>query len=223
MRLRVFNIYVMFLCSLTHSVMAGVLHDAVKKGDIAGIAAAIAAGANVNESDGLATPLYLSAIRANAEAVKLLIERRADVNLPTEFGMPLHGAAMTGCLACVKLSWRPEQTSTRSRCTVNLPIHLATKFGFSDIVDYLLKHGYVVPVPPPISAKLKSADAQKGKTLFLKGCADRHNSAADMRIRVGPPLWGIVGSPKASNAKFKYSPSLMKAGGNWDYEELNGS
>ena len=218
------NLLVLLLCFWLFPLEANAaaIHDAVKKGDIAGIAAAIAAGADVNESDGLVIPLYLSAIRGNAEAVKLLIERGADVNLPTEFGMPLHGAATTGCLDCVKLLVEAGADVNAITPYREPAIHLATKFGFSDIADYLLKHGYVVPVPPPISAKLKSADPLKGKTLFLKGCAECHDAAADMRIRVGPPLWGIVGRPKASNAKFKYSPSLMKAGGKWDYEELNG-
>jgi len=217
-------VFLMCFFFTSSTLNAAAIHDAAKKDDVVGVAAALDSGTNVNDTDGglMQTPLYIAAIGGSLEAMKLLIKRGADVNFPTEFGTPLHGAAATGCLACVKLLVEAGADVNAITPYREPAIHLATKYGFSDIVDYLLKHGYVVPMPPPISAMLKSADPLKGKTLFLKGCANCHDAAADMRIRVGPPLWGIVGSPKASNAKFKYSPSLMKAGGNWDYEELNG-
>jgi cytochrome c len=37
---------------------AAAIHDAAKKGDVAAISAALDAGANINEFDGIATPLY---------------------------------------------------------------------------------------------------------------------------------------------------------------------
>jgi cytochrome c len=37
---------------------AAAIHDAAKKGDVAAISAALEAGANIKESDGIATPLY---------------------------------------------------------------------------------------------------------------------------------------------------------------------
>lgn len=48
------NLLVLLLCFWLFPLEANAaaIHDAVKKGDIAGIAAAIAAGADVNESDG---------------------------------------------------------------------------------------------------------------------------------------------------------------------------
>jgi cytochrome c len=36
---------------------AAAIHDAAKKGDVAAISAALEAGANINEFDGIATPL----------------------------------------------------------------------------------------------------------------------------------------------------------------------
>ncbi|WP_287253984.1 ankyrin repeat domain-containing protein [Mesorhizobium sp.] len=39
---------------------AAAIHDAAKTGDVAAIAAALDAGADVDESDGQATPLYLA-------------------------------------------------------------------------------------------------------------------------------------------------------------------
>jgi cytochrome c len=93
----------MCFCLSPMTAKASAIHDAAKKGDMAGLAAALDGGADANEIDGLVTPLYVAAINSNPEAVKLLIKHGADVNLPTKFGMPLHAAAQRGCLACVKL------------------------------------------------------------------------------------------------------------------------
>ena len=201
---------------------AAAIHDAAKKEDVAAIAAALEGGADANESDGLVTPLYIAAIRGTPEAVKLLIKRGADVNLPTEFGMPLHAAAQGGCFACVKLLVEAGADVNALTPERKPAIHLAKKFGYSDVADYLFKAGYITPVPPPISGKLGSADPLKGKTLFLRGCAGCHDATTKMRNRRGPPLWSIVGRPKASVRTWKYSQSRMAAGGNWNYEELNG-
>ncbi len=201
---------------------AGAIHDATKKDDIAGIAAALDAGADANENDGLVTPLYIAAIRGKPESVSLLIKRGADAHLATELGMPLHAAAKAGCLACVKLLVEAGADVNALTLKREPAIHFAKKFGYSEVADYLFTHGHITPVPPPISEKLINADPMKGKSLFLKGCAGCHDATANMMKRYGPPLWGIVGRPRASIAKFKYSLPLMEAGGSWNYEELNG-
>jgi cytochrome c len=201
---------------------AGAIHDAAKKDDFAGIAAALDGGADANENDGLVTPLYIAAIRGKPVAVELLIERGADANLPTQLGTPLHAAAKAGCLACVKLLVEAGADVNALTPKREPAVHIAKKFGYSEVADYLLKHGHISPVPPPISAKLISADLIKGKSLFLRGCAGCHDDTANMGKRHGPPLWGIVGRPRASIAEFKYSQSLMEAGGSWNYEGLNG-
>jgi cytochrome c len=41
------------------------------------------------------------------------------------------------------------------------------------------------------------------------------------KVKEGPPLWDIVGRPKASFGEFKYSPALQAVGGEWTYEALN--
>jgi cytochrome c len=39
--------------------------------------------------------------------------------------------------------------------------------------------------------------------------------------RQGPPLWGIVGRPKAAIAGYEYSDAMKAAGGIWSYDDLN--
>lgn len=200
---------------------AAALHDAAKKGDIAGIVAALDSGADVNEIAGLVTPLYVATINTNIEAMKLLIERGADVNLPAKFGAPLHAAAQRGCLDCVKLLVNAGADVNALTPERKPAIHLAKKFGYSEVADYLVIHGYINPVPPPVSPKLNGADLIKGKKLFLGGCSGCHDGTAKMRNARGPHLWNIVGRPKASIPTLKYSQALKEMGGAWDYEELN--
>ncbi len=72
---------------------AAAIHDAAKKGDAAGIAAALDGGADANQSNGLATPLYYAAAGGHVAAVKLLIERGAKVDNAGIWGPPLFAAA----------------------------------------------------------------------------------------------------------------------------------
>ncbi|WP_419694987.1 ankyrin repeat domain-containing protein [Mesorhizobium muleiense] len=71
---------------------AAAIHDAAMEGDVAAITAALDAGADVDESDGSATPLYLAVFMGHIQAAKLLMERGADVNAQTALGSPLMAA-----------------------------------------------------------------------------------------------------------------------------------
>jgi cytochrome c len=77
-------------------VLAGAIHDAAKTGDVAALAAILDAGADVDESDGNAPPIYYAVRRGHLDALKLLIERGADVNAGSTFGPPLTVAAAKG-------------------------------------------------------------------------------------------------------------------------------
>jgi cytochrome c len=221
MRVKSIVFFVLFL-TMAPTSHAAAIHDAAKKGDVAGIAAALDGGADANEIAGLVTPLYVAAINGHLEAVRLLISRGADVNLSIKFGTPLHAAAQKGCLACVKLLVEAGADVNALAPERKPVIHLAKKFGYSDVADYLVKHGYITPVPPPISEKLNSADPIKGKTLFVRGCSGCHDATPKMKNGRGPHLWNIVGRPKASIETWRYSKVFLEAKGNWDYEELNG-
>jgi cytochrome c len=59
-----------FLLSMILGANAGPLHDAAKIGDTMAISAALDKGADVNESDGIVTPLYLAVAGGHVEAVK---------------------------------------------------------------------------------------------------------------------------------------------------------
>jgi cytochrome c len=67
---------------------------------------------------------------------------------------------------------------------------------------------------------LASADVAKGQT-DTKVCQACHNFEKGAGVKVGPPLYGIVGRAKGSVAGFEYSDGLKAKGGNWTYEDLN--
>lgn len=95
--------FVVMLGLFPVAAQAGPIHDAAKKGDVTAIAAALDAGADVNEPDGTATPLYHAVRRGHLEAAKLLIERGADVNATTKLGPPLMAATQKELIDLITL------------------------------------------------------------------------------------------------------------------------
>jgi len=62
-------------------------------------------------------------------------------------------------------------------------------------------------------------DADAGKKVFRK-CSSCHQVGEKARVRVGPPLNGIIGAPAAAIDGFKYSDVLSESGLEWTAENL---
>jgi len=75
------------------------------------------------------------------------------------------------------------------------------------------------PKEEPMPALLAKADVKKGEA-DVKVCQSCHSFEKDGVAKVGPPLYGIVGRPKASIAGFAYSDGLKGIGGNWTFADL---
>ncbi len=76
--------------------LAGKLHKAADKGNLAKVERLIAKGANVNAKDTKlgATPLHYAAKKGHTAIAELLIAKGANVNAKIKNGLtPLHGAA----------------------------------------------------------------------------------------------------------------------------------
>ncbi len=97
----------------------------------------------------------------------------------------------------------------------------------------LAKPGYDLPGEPeatgkpeaaapaePLPELLAKADIAKGEA-DIKVCQACHNFEKGAGVKVGPPLYGVVGRAKASVAGFDYSDPLKAKGGNWTFEDLN--
>ncbi|TIM13042.1 MAG: c-type cytochrome [Mesorhizobium sp.] len=121
---------------------AAAIHDAAKTGDVAAITAALDAGADVDESDGQATPLYLAVRGGHFAAAKLLMERGADVNAAPD---PRLGPALMPALAKRRidlidllLDGGANPNARRNREAV---LHIAVRSGCLDCVKALVEAG----------------------------------------------------------------------------------
>ncbi|ACT60415.1 c-type cytochrome [Hirschia baltica] len=64
------------------------------------------------------------------------------------------------------------------------------------------------------------ADVEKGEKLFKLQCAVCHY-VEPAKTKMGPSLFGIVGSKSASSEGFRYSPAMKEAGLTWDAQTLD--
>ena len=71
-----------------------------------------------------------------------------------------------------------------------------------------------------IKVLLASANIGAGENTFKK-CAACHTNVIGGAVKIGPPMWGIVGKKSASHPDFKYSSALVAYGKNWTVDELN--
>ncbi len=66
---------------------------------------------------------------------------------------------------------------------------------------------------------LSKANLDGGKKIS-KQCVACHSVDNSLKIKVGPPLWGIVGRKAASIEGFNYSEALINYAKKWSKEEL---
>lgn len=74
--------------------------------------------------------------------------------------------------------------------------------------------------PEPILHLIASADVAKGETLS-RACAACHSFDNGGPDKVGPNLYGIIGSSFAHKDGFAYSDAMQNMEGSWGYAELN--
>jgi cytochrome c len=96
----------------------------------------------------------------------------------------------------------------------------------------LNKSGYALPaaaetgspeaksVPElPLPQLLAKADPKKGEE-DTKPCQACHNFEKGAGVKIGPPLYGVVGRPRASVLGFDYSAAMKAKGATWTYDEI---
>ncbi len=71
----------------------------------------------------------------------------------------------------------------------------------------------------PLPQLLAKADAKKGED-DTKPCQACHNFEKGAGVKIGPPLYSVVGRARASVPGFDYSAAMKAKGGTWTYEEL---
>lgn len=80
--------------------------------------------------------------------------------------------------------------------------------------------GPAAPAPEPLPLLLAKADVGRGES-NAKACGACHSFDKGGAVKVGPPLYGIVGRPVASISGFGYSEAIKGKGGNWTLEAIN--
>jgi cytochrome c2 len=75
------------------------------------------------------------------------------------------------------------------------------------------------PEAAPLPVLLAQASPEKGAS-EAKKCAACHSEAKGGPIKIGPPLWGVVGRDIASVEGFDYSDALRGKDGQWTFDNL---
>lgn len=70
-----------------------------------------------------------------------------------------------------------------------------------------------------IEELLKTANIEKGEKIS-KQCSACHDFTSSMKIKIGPPLWKIVGRESSAINGFKYSTALKEYNKKWKFENL---
>ncbi len=81
-------------------------------------------------------------------------------------------------------------------------------------------NGMPMPSITPIEQRLAGADVKKGEA-DSKPCQSCHNFEKGAGIKIGPPLYGVVGRAKGSVQGFDYSDAIQSKGGKWTYAALD--
>ncbi|HWG03670.1 MAG TPA: c-type cytochrome [Beijerinckiaceae bacterium] len=71
----------------------------------------------------------------------------------------------------------------------------------------------------PLPVLLAKEDAKKGEA-DARACTVCHSFDKGGGVKIGPPLYGVVGRPVASVPGYPYSDTLKKVGGNWTFAQL---
>jgi len=95
-------------------------------------------------------------------------------------------------------------------------------FFVQPVVEASSGGGAAAPVEeamPDWGTVLPTADVAAGKTVSVK-CEQCHDTSSAKTVKIGPPLYGVVGRARASVAGFDYSAAMKAKGGSWTYDEL---
>lgn len=68
---------------------------------------------------------------------------------------------------------------------------------------------------------LTEADMAAGQQIAKKKCAACHTFDKGGKAKIGPNLWGILGSDIARLDDYKYSKAMAAKEGNWSYGNMN--
>ena len=204
---------------LVGTVFADPIHDAVNRGDLAGVQAELDKGANVNAKMWRRTPLHSATAGGHTEIAELLIDNGADVNANEDYGWtPLHLAAKYGHREVAELLIAKGADVNAKKKDGWTPLHLAALYGHTEIVELLITNGADV-----------NAKTEEGATPLHEAAGWGHKEIVELLIARGvdvnakndlsftPLDWAASvdeeDPPETKAAKREISDFLRKHGG----------
>ena len=91
--------------------------------------------------------------------------------------------------------------------------------NITNVIDQKKKKNQSKKEDSNIEELLKTANIEKGEKIS-KQCSACHDFTSSMKIKIGPPLWKIVGRESSAINGFKYSTALKKYNKKWNFENL---
>ncbi|XP_024025168.1 uncharacterized protein LOC21407303 [Morus notabilis] len=127
--------------SIASNLGATALHHSAGIGDIELLKYLISKGVDVNSQSDSGTPLIWAAGHAQPDAVKVLLEHKADPNAETDDNItPLLSAVAASSLPCLELLIQAGAKVNISAGGAT-PLHIAADNGSTEIINCLLKAG----------------------------------------------------------------------------------
>lgn len=144
--------------------------------NVAGVKAALAAGADANFNRS-GTPILIQAIiGGNEEIVQDLISAGADVNLGNRRGwLPVHEAARRGLDKIIPLLAKAPMAFLEMDCDGELPLHLAASEGHAGALRALLDAG----------AGVDPRDQTNRSTPLMRAVDGHHRDAVSVLLAAG--------------------------------------
>lgn len=159
------SLLLLFVSSAAHAVS---LHEAIERGDLAGVSRNVNSGADLEKAnDSGVTPLVIAALEGKLEIVKLLLKHGGQVMGRDAKGFTaLHAACHAGRLMVVKyLLENGAEVNDQNNHDKLTPLHLAAERGHLEVVNVLVNNGAAMELraadgkTPIVMATLKSRAA----------------------------------------------------------------
>ena len=162
------------LAQFSPVISSPLLIEAIKAQDLEAVRSLVAAGAEVNVSQGDgATALHWAAHRNDLATANLLIEAGADVNLANDLGATaLWLAAINGSASMVARLLEAGANPNAPLKRGETPLMTAARSGNSQAVEQLLQYG----------ADVNAAEHERGQTALMWAVAQQHAAVARLLI-----------------------------------------